>query len=808
VPSAILGVHPMSGAWHELKIAVRSLVRERGFSGAAILTLAVAVALQTAVVAVVNAYVVRALPYPESDRLYNVIYAQRPASPPEGLSSLNWTSLSDLVEHPIAWDLDVFYMLGSDYPETVPGAWVTRGFVQGLGIHATLGRSFTSQDFEVGAPQVALISHELWRGRFGGDSSILGRAIRAYVSDRPTDPQTFTIVGVLPANFWHVNPYTQVLTPLRAPTYPYMVRLRPGVQSSLVERRIETLAKDARLPVTAGWRVELRPTHAEYVSAAKPMLLAIGGAVTLVLLIGCANVALLMILRGMRRRKEFAVRLALGASMARLVRLQLTESLVLVTTATTFGIVLAILALRAVGPMIESQLGRRVPGGVSTIAVDWTVLGAMCAGVMVVAIVLSLAPLLGVGAAFSALRERRGSGLPRGRRIRSALIAVEVAGSLALLSGCGLMVRSVVRLLDVELGVRTEQVIGAAIAVREQTYPDARTRQLLFERLIAELSRTGVAAPVALSMPSPLASFDPRPVRTANSPGSASASSASIRAVAGSYFELLGIPIVRGRSFAESDRGGGEPVAIVSETAARRLWPGENPIGRSVRLVENQISNLDTMAVARTIVGVARDVRQSPTDEQVADVYVPLLQTAGRFASVVVRTSAALPSWLALLRETVRKVDAEIAVGSVESLDATVQQQLARPRFLVWLFAAFGGFSATLGVMGLYAVIAYAVKQREHEIAIRMAVGADARRIVRMFLHEGSRIVLRGIALGLLGAVGAGRLLQAQLFGVRPTDAVTLAAVSLLLIAASIAAIWWPSRRASRADPVIALKAE
>jgi putative ABC transport system permease protein len=351
-------------------------------------------------------------------------------------------------------------------------------------------------------------------------------------------------------------------------------------------------------------------------------------------------------------------------------------------------------------------------------------------------------------------------------------------------------------------------VLSASIAVREQTYPDARSRQLVFDRLIAEVRQTGVAASAALSMPSPLASFDARPVQTAGSPGGASTSSASIRAVAGSYFDLLGIPIVRGRPFGESDRGGSEPVAIVSESAARQLWPGENPIGRSVRLVESQISDQDTMRLARTIVGVARDVRQSPTDADRADVYVPLLQTAGRFASIVVRASTPMSSWLGRLRETVRNVDPEIAVGSAQSLDVSAGQQLARPRFLVWLFAAFGGFSATLGVIGLYAVIAYAVKQREHEIAIRMAIGAESRQIVRMFLREGSRIVFGGIAIGLLSAIWVGRLLQAQLFGVRPVDVATLVGVSVLLIGASMAAIWWPSRRASRTDPVIALKAE
>jgi predicted permease len=652
---------------------------------------------------------------------------------------------------------------------------------------------------------VALISNELWHSRFGGDSAVIGRAFSAYVSDRPDDPESFTIVGVLPAQFWHLNPYTQVLTPLRAPSYPYLVRLRADVPPALAESRIERLARDARLAVPANWRVELRATHAEYARAAKPIMLAVGAAVTLVFLIAGANVALLVVLRGLRRRKEISIRLALGAGIARVARMLLAESLLLVGVATLVGIALASLVLGALAPTIEQQLGRRVPGGISAITIDWWVLAIIGASVLLVAIALSLAPLAATGTMSSALRVR-GGGDTGGRRTRSVLVALEVAGSLALLVGSGLMIRTVVRLLDVDLGMRAERVISATLAVRQTSYPDEDSRIALYDRLMSALGQTGGVGAVALSGPSPLVSYQPRPIHADDAAPGSTAVSASVRLVGGRYFDVLGIPIVRGRALAESDRGTSEPVAVVSESAARRLWPTENPIGRAIRLVE-ELPDEDTVLVTRTIVGVAADVRQSPTDEAIDDVYLPLLQRPGRFVAIVARTEGGAVSQQ-VLRRTVREVDGELAMGSVEALDAAIGRQLARPRFLAALLSAFGIFAATLGAMGLYAVIAYAVRQREHEIAVRMAIGAGTRQIVGLFLREGALVVFAGLALGAFGAVAAGRLLQSQLFGVRPADPATLVMVALALLVLSLLAIWWPAQRASRIDPVHALKGE
>lgn len=254
----------------ELRITMRVLGKARGFTAAAILTLSLGIALAASTMAIFNAYLVRSLPYPEADRLYRVTYSRPGEDQPTGLSDLPWESVSDVVEHPIAWDLDMFYLTGGDHTEAAPGAWVTPGFMQGLGIRVASGRAFGPADFEHGSPQVALISDKLWRTRFGGDSTALGRRMEAYVSDRPRDPETFIIVGVLPAEFWHLNRYTRVLTPLRAPTYPYFIRLRENVPASFAESRMTGLVRGASGTLPTDWRVALRPVRDGYVSGVKP----------------------------------------------------------------------------------------------------------------------------------------------------------------------------------------------------------------------------------------------------------------------------------------------------------------------------------------------------------------------------------------------------------------------------------------------------------------------------------------------------------------------------------------------------------
>ena len=791
----------------DIRLAVRSLARARGYTTSAVLTLAFGLALAATVIAVVNAYIVRSLPYPAADRLYQVFYAEPGQDAPTDMEKLDWRSLSDVVEHPIAWDLDMFYLLGGEYPEQAPGAWVTRDFVDGLGVRPRLGRNFRPEEFEPGAPQVALISHDLWMRRFGGDSSALGRHINAYVSDRPRDPESFTIVGVLDAKFWHINPFTQILTPLRAETYPYFVRLRDGVPASAVSERIASMVRDAGT-APPGWRApQIRSLHREYVSRMKPLLLAIAAGVGVVLLIACSNVALLTVLRGMRRRKEIAVRLALGARGAQVARLLFVEAGVLTAAAVTIGVLLAAGIMRVLAPAIERNLGRRVPGGLSALSLDWPVIVALAGIGALIAAALALTPMWLAGrlSFVPALRQVRGGGDGgAAKRARMALIGVEVAGSLALLAGAGLMARTVTRMLDVEMGLDTRQVVSAQIAMREQSYPDAASRAAVLERLLGAGGEVSGVSRVALANPSPLVAYMPVPARASEN---AAPVRVERRAIAGDYFDLMGIPLMRGRRFDGSDRGRAS-VAIVSESAAQLLWPGGDPIGQTLRIVEDDVARRDTVTVTRTVVGVVRDVRQAPTDSLTAEVYIPLLQAPSRFLAVVARTTRPLAAWESDIRRAVTAIDREVAVSNPRDVSLERREQLSRPRFLITVFALFGGFATLLGVMGLYAVIAYAVRQREHEVAVRIAVGADGRSITSLFVREGMIVTALGLIAGVAGAVSVGRLLESQLFGIRATDPLTLAGSAMLLGVAAFLAVWWPARRAAATDPVIALRGD
>jgi len=785
--------------WDELRISVRTLRKSRLFAFAVISALSIGVALETVVISVVNAYLVRSLPYPAADRLYRVSYGSPGQSPPSGLESLDWQSLSDVVEHPISWDLDAFYVLGGDYPERALGEWVTLGFMRGLGIQPAIGRSFTPDEFNPGGPQVALISHDLWISRFGGDTTALGRQFQAYTSDRPRDPERFTIVGVLPPNFWHLNAFTQILTPLRAPSYPYLVRLRANAPVVVAERRITDLVRDAHAALPAGWSVRLQSVQTEYASRVKPLLQAVGVSVTLVMLIACSNAALLVLLRGMRRQKEVGLRLALGATTTRIARILLTESIILVGTATVIGGWLAWMALRWLAPVIEHQLGRTVPGGSSAISIDVGVLAMVTALALSMVMFLSLAPFFATArqALFSTMRQGRPIGAEgsRGRGMRFTLIALEVAGSFALLVGCGLMTRTVARMLDVDLGFDPRNVVTAQIAIREQSYPDVASRLAFYERVLH-------ASPGAsLATPSPLASFDTRsPVEVEGI-----RTRVALRLVTASYFTTLGTPIIAGRAFTADDRGSSEPVAIISESVGRLLWPGSVPIGKRIRM---ETSPTDTVAITRTVVGIVRDVRQSPTDDAMADVYVPFLQVPPRFAVVVRRTSEPLAAWTASVRRDVNAIDAGVTVSLSERLGDVVKEQLGRPRFLASLFAGFGIFATALGVMGLYTVIAYAVKQREQEIALRIALGARSPSILGLFARDGVRMLFAGLVIGAFGARSVGRLLEAQLFGVERLDVTTIVVAAFGLAVACLAACTLPARKASRIDPIVALKAE
>jgi putative ABC transport system permease protein len=797
------------GLLSDLRHAARSLTHARGFTAAAILTLGLGLTLCTTAMVVVRAYLFSDLPYPAAERLYNVRYAAPGRDQPRRMEALDWSSLDDIVEHPIAWDLDAFYLLGGENAEMVPGAWITRGFVEGLGIRPVIGRGFDASAFTTDGGNVAMISHRLWQSRYGGDPGVVGARFTAYVSDRPEEAESFTIIGVLPQDLWHFNPYTDIFAPLRASTYPYMVRLRHGVTPERAASRISALVTAGADRVPQDWTAEVVSAHGQYVAAVRPMLRAVAVAAALVLLVACGNVATLFLIRAARRQKEIAVRNALGANRWVLARMLIAETIVLGSAASALALLLTALILRMIAPVVQQQLGRNPPAALAT-PFDTPVLFGLLAVGILTTIVCSLVPLV------STLRSRllgelQGTGRTATdaagpQRMRASLIALEIAASLTLVAGSALMTRSVVSLLRTDLGFSGERVLNASVTLRQNRYPDPAARLALHERMSSRLSAVPGVESVGMTTAWPLQQGGLRPVALPNA-SDGSGTRAAIQSVNDDYFATLNIPVLAGRVFTSADRIGTEPVALVSETLARRMWPAGDPVGASIVIPEAREGAGD-VPVARVVVGIIRDVRQFPADEDLADAYVPLLQAPGRFAFTLIRTAGAPEQWLPPVRSAFREVDPEIAVQRARPLMAAMDEALSRPRFLAWLLGAFAAIAAVLALIGAYGVIAYAIRQREREIAVRLAVGAEPSRVTRLFVRQGSSIVAAGLTGGVLAVLAGGQVMESQLFGVTPRDPVTLTAAVVALGTAGLLAIWWPARRAARTDPAIALRSE
>ena len=798
----------MSGFTSDFRVVMRTLSRTPGFAVAAIGTLGLGMATTIAALLLVKAYLFTALPYPAANRLYDVRYATPGLQSPADMETLDWGSLSDVAEQQIAWDLDAFYLIGGAEAEMVPGAWVTPGFVEGLGIQPAIGRGLDASAFAPGVGNSALISHQLWTSRFGADPGILGRTFSAYVSDRPQEAETFTIVGVLPAGFWHVNVYTDVIVPLRAPTYPYMVRVREGVTAEQLGSRIGALVRTGARGDPDQWAPQVTPSHSLYVQSVRPILRAASIAAVLVLVVACANVAGLLVVRAGRRQREIAVRAALGAGRGRIARLLLTESLVLGTCATALAMWTAHLMLHSLAPAIQQQLGRRVPGGLEAFALDnWSVTAAVLTGLSTV-LICTLVPLAAVTRpALAGTLQSSSRSATEGRsghRLRASLITLEIAVSLALLGGSALMLRTVVGLAAADLGFNADRVLLASITLRQNRYPDALARHSMFERLALRLNALPGARLVGLTTAWPMQA--PRAVAVSTD-GSPAGSGAGLHFVNDRYFDALQIPIAAGRPFTSRDRTGRAPVALVSESLARRLWASGDAVSRTVIVDENRGEDAP-LPIARTVVGVVRDVRQGPQDTDLADVYVPILQSPGRFSFILLRTDSDPSASVTAFRAAVHELDPEVVVQNARPLQIAIDESAARPRAVAWLLSSFAVMATVLALVGIFGVVSHAVRMREREIAIRIALGADPVRLTRLFVRQGVRVLALGVAIGSVGALVAGRVIESQLFGVTASDPIALAGAAAAFGTVGLAAIWWPSRRAATTDPAIALRAE
>lgn len=807
------GVPPSGDTMHhllrDLSRAARSLRRSPAFTVTAVLSVAAGIFVVACAFSVTNAYMLRSMPFPAADRLVRVGYAPVGEREPGGLAAMDWRALSDVVE----WvDRSIYTRLqlgDADDLTGVLGLRVAPGSLEPLGARIAAGRDFRAEEYRPGAEHVIIAGASVMRGRTLGDSAPIYLDLRRANSG---DPATrYRVIGVLEPGYRPPRPYSRgeidFILPQTAPGTAYAARLRPGVELATAERRITEEVRRAATSLPAGWTgVELAFIQEEYVSTIRSLLIAMTAAAALVLLIATANVAVLLVLRSLRREREIAIRLALGARTRQIAGLLGAEAVLVCAAAIGLGVAATVVALRLAAPAIEARLGLPVPGGTAALAVDGTVLLATSGGAIAVALLLTLAPLaLPVMRRFGpTLRggARGGTDGPGVRRARSLLVALQVAVSVALLFGGALIARSVSNLVRTDLGYDAESIVRARIRFPERPFPDSASI-VDFQRAFEEAVPLRMRVPMAIATVVPFWEKGQERIEME----SGAEAGAAVNAVGPRYFEVTGIPMRAGRSFTSGDDLRSGRVAVVSETFARTLGAGRNVIGHRLR-IGSDVSSQHGGTEWRTIVGVVGDVRETHRDSDFSDVYLPAMQQADRYAAIWATPGPRVDEWYQQVRAIARETDPGVEIAGFAALADDARQELAGPRFLRAVLLALAALALGIALLGVYGVTAYSVEQRRREIAVRSALGAPARAITGVFLRHSAQVVAIGVGAGALGALWIGRLLENQVFGIVPTDARTLMAMTAVVAAACMAATWLPARLAAQVDPAEVLRGE
>ena len=626
-----------------------------------------------------------------------------------------------------------------------------------------------------------------------------------YTSDRPDDAESFTVIGVLPADFWFIHTYTAILTNLRTARRPYLFKLREGVSSQQLETHLNGVVRAQIENIDPEWPgMSVVPTQDIHVRTVRPVLRVLFTAAGFVLLIVCANVAMLLTVRAMGRERELSVRRALGASRLRIARELCLEGLMLALIAGGLGILVATVALSTLGPLIETQLRTRVPGGAEALQVGGQAILITLLLSGLTSIIFAVAPALAATSRSVArcLVESgtSSSDTPRQKLLRNAVIGGEIAIALVLLIGTALMLQSALYLQRLNLGFDPDKVLTANLSLRRQDYSEAHKLTRFVDHFLSEVRSTPGVIAVTMTAGWP---FQDRQGGAVLLPGmpQGSAPTAVTYVVADDYFRTLSIPMLRGREFGKLDLTDSEQVVILSEELARQLWPEQDPVGRRVRLGAEGAD-----APERTVVGISKNVHETLTGENLPDSYLPFTQSPSRFLFVMARIGVEPAAVVATLEQTMLDLDPMGAVSGVQMMATLISRQRKRPQFLATLLGCFTAFATLLALVGLYAIVSYAVSQRRQDIAIRMALGATGQSVVNLFLRRALTVVSGGVAAGMLVSLGLTQYLASQLYGITSLDAMTYFGTTLLLLAAALVAVWLPARSASATDPILVLR--
>jgi predicted permease len=822
----------------DLRLGLRVLAKSPGFTIIAVLTLALGIGANSAIFSVVNAVLLRPLAYTDSASLVNVWSKFEKDGIPQ-----NWISEPeywDLLQHNESFSQIAAFSLGGRAnltradgpPVQVSEASATAGLLPMLGVTPIRGRSFAVDEDQPGHSQYVLLSYALWQSQFAGDPNILSKSVQL-------DGVSYSIVGVLPKqvslggkqDLWIPLGLDRARPNNRGSHYLHVVaRLKPGTNSAQGSSALMRLAGDLRRaypnsygPAAENFDMYMVRVKDQLVSGLRPALFVLLGAVAFVLLIACSNVANLLLARASAREKELAIRTALGAGRARLMRQLLTESLLLASAGGLLGLGLAYWGVAAIRAVIPANIPR-----MNEVQLDPAVLAFTFGVSLLAGVLFGFAPSLHITRAdLSETLNESGRGTSAGGRsrfLRASLVVSELAISVLLLAGAGLLIRSFTRLLAVSPGFQTQHLLTMELSLPAKTYPDGPPVQKFFTQLMASLKTLpGVQSAGAISE---------MPLADSYSSGSVFFQDTSIqdtpklqalgnlpymeidqRSATTGYFQAMQIPLVRGRLFAEADDASAPLVAIVDTNFAHRFWPHGDAIGQHVAV--DTIPNVNPNTPRwRTIVGVVGHVKHYSLDvEGREQIYFPHRQpefgiSSPRDMTLAVRTSMDPPSVTSAIREQVAALDKDLALYNVATMDELVSTSVAQPRLNLSLLVAFALLALVLGAIGVYGVMAYAVTQRTQEFGIRMALGASSSDVLKQVFLEGGRLAVLGLALGLIAALGLTQLMSSLLFGVQPRDPATFIAAAAVLVLVALAACYIPARRATRVDPLVALRYE